>query len=61
MSYMTAYVVIFEEGLRVAIAAGSWLPLWTQASSQGRISFSLFLLLHLMDKFVNREVASDGC
>ena len=68
---MTAYVVFFEEGLRVAIAVNvnlchsiencRILAATLDASLENRENrLQPVPLLHLMDKFFDREVASDG-
>ena len=68
---MTAYVVFFEEGLRVAIPVNvnlrdsiencRILAATLDASLEPRENqLQPVPLLHLMDKFFDREVASDG-
>jgi hypothetical protein len=68
---MTAYVLFFEESFRVAIAVDinlrhsiencRILAATLDASLEPREKqLRSVPLLHLMDKFVDREVASDG-
>jgi len=69
---MTAYAAFFEEGLRVTIAADVNLRghgiencrilAATDASLEPRENqLQSVPLLHLVGKFVDRKVASDGC